>query len=97
MERFTNRAYARVAYLRDTGLKPKDVLTAKELAEVVCALDLLKEYQSLGSIEHFRELAQAEKDGRLVVKPCTPAYLTREEVKAALAEKGDLHELQRED
>lgn len=48
----------------------EEALTAKEMAEVACALNLLKEYQSVGSVEHFRELVQAEKDGRLVVLPC---------------------------
>lgn len=73
---------------RDAALKePEEALTAKEMAEVACALNLLKEYQFVGSVEHFRELSQAENDGRLVVKPSTPAFLTREEVKAALKKK----------
>lgn len=56
-----------LAAYEDTGLEPEEVLTAKENAEVACALNLLKEYQSVGSVEHFRELSQAERDGRLVV------------------------------
>lgn len=59
-----------LAAYEDTGLEPEEVLTAKENAEVACALNLLKEYQSVGSVEHFRELSQAERDGRLVVLPC---------------------------
>ena len=30
----------------------------------------LAEYRALGSIDHLRELVQAEKDGRVVVLPC---------------------------
>ncbi len=30
----------------------------------------LKAYRDIGSIERFRELAEAEKEGRLVVLPC---------------------------
>lgn len=81
-----------LAAYEDTGLEPEEVLTGKELAEIACAMNLLKEYQSVGSIERFRELVQADRDGRLVVKPSTPAFLTREEVKAALKkslEKGE--------
>lgn len=58
-----------LAAYEDTGLEPEEVLTAKENAEVACALNLLKEYQSVGSVEYFRELSQAERDGRLVVLP----------------------------
>lgn len=54
---------------RATGLTPEEVLTGKELAEIACAMNLLKEYQGFGTIEHFRELVQAEQDGRLVVLP----------------------------
>ena len=62
-------AVNRLAAYEDTGLEPEEVLTAKENAEVACALNLLKEYQSVGSVEYFRELSQAERDGRLVVLP----------------------------
>lgn len=61
--------FDRLAACENTGLEPEEVLTAKESAEVACALNLLKEYQSVGSVEHFREFSQAEKDGRLVVLP----------------------------
>ena len=54
-------AVARLAQYEDKGLEPEEAMTAKEMAEVACALNLLKEYQSLGSVEHFRELSQAEK------------------------------------
>lgn len=82
---YRQKAIDRLAAYEDTGLPPEEILMAKEQAEVACALNLLKEYQSIGSVDSFREFAQAEKDGRLVVKPSTPAFLTREEVKAALA------------
>lgn len=62
----------RLAAYEDTGLEPEEVLTGKELAEVACAVNLLKEYQDIGPVDRFRELAQAEKEGRLVVLPCKP-------------------------
>lgn len=64
--------FDRLAAYEDTGLEPEEVLTAKENAKVACALNLLKEYQSVGSVEHFREFSQAERDGRLVVLPEAP-------------------------
>lgn len=59
----------RLAAYEDTGLGPEEILTGKELVEVACAMNLLKEYQAIGPIDHLRELAQAEKDGRLMVLP----------------------------
>ena len=60
----------RLTAYEDTGLEPEEMLTGKELVEIACALDLLKKYQSFGPVDRFRELAQAEKDGRLVLLPC---------------------------
>lgn len=62
--------FNRLAEYEDTGLEPEEILTGKELAEVACALISLKEYKSLGTIDHIRELLKAEQDGRLVVMPC---------------------------
>lgn len=59
-----------LAAYENTGLEPKDVISGKELAELACAMNRLKEYQDIGSIEHLRELVQAERDGRLVKVPC---------------------------
>ena len=33
-------------------------------------IDLMAQYRDIGSIDHFRDLLQAEQDGRLVVLPC---------------------------
>ena len=32
--------------------------------------DLMAQYRAIGSIDHLRDLLQAEQDGRLVVLPC---------------------------
>ena len=64
------KAFDRLAAYEDTGLEPGEVLTEKELAEVGCAIIRLKKYQDIGAIAYLRELAQAEKDGRLVMLPC---------------------------
>ncbi len=32
----------------------------------------LREYRSLGMIDHLRELVQAERDGKFVILPCQP-------------------------
>lgn len=50
-------------------------------------LEELVAYRAAMPLERVQEFLQAEHDGRLVVKPCTPAYLTREEVKAAISKE----------
>ena len=65
-------AVCRLAEYEDAGLEPEEILTGKELAEVACALISLKEYKSLGTIDHIRELLQAEHDGRIAVQKAVP-------------------------
>lgn len=60
----------RLAAYEDTGLEPRDVISAVDMAKIACALHELNAYKDLGSIEHLRELIQAEQDARLVVLPC---------------------------
>lgn len=62
--------FYRLAEYEDKGREPNEILSGKELAEVACALISLKEYKSLGTIDHIRALLKAEQDGRLVVLPC---------------------------
>lgn len=64
------RIYARLAAYEDTGLEPEDVISAVDMAKIACALHELNAYKDLGSINHLRDLIQAERDGRLVVLPC---------------------------
>lgn len=60
----------RLAAYEDTGLEPEDIISAVDMARVACALHKLNAYTDLGTIDHLRELVQAEQDGRLVVLPC---------------------------
>lgn len=62
-------AAIRLAAYEDTGLEPEDVRGLCEMDSRARMADLLRleEYQELGSIDHLRELAQAEQGGRLVV------------------------------
>ena len=64
------KVFNRLSEYEDTGLEPDEILTCKELAEAAYAFIFLKEYKSLGTIDHISELLKAEKDGRLVVLPC---------------------------
>jgi hypothetical protein len=59
----------RLAAYEDTGLTPKEVTALGELFDYA-----LKESKTLTEqltlLHHIRELAEADKDGRLVVLPC---------------------------
>ena len=56
----------------DTGLEPGGIegLLERGTSLEGGTAELMKDYLSIGSVDHLRELAQAEKDGRLVVLPC---------------------------
>lgn len=67
----------RLAAYEDTDLLPEEVAQMQEtlfdgqyMAKISVALDALIAYMKLGSLEHLRELAEADKDGRVVVLPC---------------------------
>lgn len=55
----------RLAAYEDTGLEPEDVTDM--MAAHGTAIGALAEYRKLGPINRFRELAQADREGRVVV------------------------------
>lgn len=58
----------RLAAYEDKGVAPEDMLSAVEMAKVACKLTVADAYIATGLMpERVAELAQAEKDGRLVV------------------------------
>ena len=61
--------YGRLKQFEDTGLTPKEVTALGELFDYA-----LKESKTLSEqltlLKHIRELAAADKDGRVVVLPC---------------------------
>lgn len=64
-------AVDRLAAYEDTGLEPEEVEQLKgEVFGLKMDKQELEKYRALGHIDHLRELAQAEKDGWLVVAPC---------------------------
>lgn len=67
-------AVNRLAAYEDTGLEPEEISGLCSMYERSKMADPLRleEYKTLGTIDHLRELAQAENDGRLVVLQCKP-------------------------
>lgn len=66
-----NRLKDRLAAYEDRGCAPEEVLPKDKADEIALQLMRLADLESLCSYTRLRELAEADKDGRLVVLPFT--------------------------
>ena len=62
----------RLAAYEDRGCAPEEVLPKDKADEIALKLMRLADLESLCSYTRLRELAESDKDGRLVVLPCKP-------------------------
>ena len=62
--------FLRLAAYEDTGLEPEEVLPKGKADEIALKLMRLADLESLCSYDRLRELAEADKDGRVEVLPC---------------------------
>ena len=69
IEDYSNIRKDLLAY-KNTGLTPEEVLPKDKADEIALKLMRLANLESLCSYTRLRELAEADKDGRLVVLPC---------------------------
>ncbi len=60
----------RLAAYEDTGLEPEEVLPKDKADEIALKLMRLVELENFCSYTRLRELAEADKAGRVVVTPC---------------------------
>ena len=60
----------RLAAYEDSDCEPEEVLPKDKADEIALKLMRLADLESLCSYDRLRELAKADKDGRLVVPPC---------------------------
>lgn len=67
-----NRLKDRLAAYEDRGCAPEEVLPKDKADEIALKLMRLADLESLCSYTRIRELAKADKDGRVVVLPCKP-------------------------
>ena len=65
-----NRLKDRIAAYEDSGWAPEEVLPKDKAEEITLKLMRLADLESLCSFNRLRELAEADKDGRVVVLPC---------------------------
>ncbi len=62
--------FLRLAAYEDSGLEPEEVLPKDKADEIALKLMRLADLESFCSYDRLRELAEADKGGRLVVRPC---------------------------
>ena len=65
-----NRLKDRLAAYEDSACAPEEVLPKDKADEIALKLMRLADLESLCNYTRLRELAEADKDGRLVVLPC---------------------------
>ena len=65
-----NRLKDRLAAYEDTELEPEEILPKDKADEIALKLMRLADLESFCSYTRLRELAEADKDGRMVVLPC---------------------------
>lgn len=63
--RWEEAAWARLADYEDTGLTPAEV---RSMSGEWCAM--MSVLNSIGSYDRLRELAEADRDGRVLILPC---------------------------
>ena len=63
------KVWERLKAYEDKGLEPEEVLQKDKADEIALKLMRLADLESLCSYTRLRELAEADKDGRLVVLP----------------------------
>ena len=64
------KVWARLKAYEDKRLDPEEVLPKDKADEIALKLMRLADLESLCNYTRLRELAEADKDGRLVVLPC---------------------------
>ena len=64
--------FLRLAAYEDSGCESEEVLPKDKADEIALKLMRLADLESLCSYDRLRELAEADKGGRLAVLPCKP-------------------------
>ena len=78
--------WERLKAYEDSGCEPEEVLPKDKACEIALNLMRLAGLESLCSYDHLRELAEADKDGRVLILPCAPDAIYWEKVGGILAQ-----------
>ncbi len=89
---FKQGGVERLAAYEDTGLEPEEVLPKDKADEIALKLMRLADLESICSCTRLRELAEADKDGRLVVLPVKPVLTPTISSMLYIIEDGEIYE-----
>lgn len=84
--------FLRLAAYEDTGLEPEEVLPKDKADEIALKLMRLADLESLCNYDRLRELAEADKDERVVVLPVKPVLTPIISSMLFIIEDGDIYE-----
>lgn len=62
--------WKRLKAYEDSGCEPEEVLPKDKADEIALKLMRLADLESLCSYDHLRELAEADKEGHVLILPC---------------------------
>lgn len=82
----------RLAAYEDSGCAPEEVLPKDKADEIALKLMRLADLESLCSYDRLRELAEADKDGRVAVLPVKPVLTPIISSMLYIIEDGDIYE-----
>lgn len=84
--------FLRLAAYEDSGCVPEEVLPKDKSDKIALKLMRLADLESLCSYDRLRELAEADKEGRLVVLPVKPVLTPIISSMLFITEDGDIYE-----
>ena len=82
----------RLAAYEDTGLEPEEVLPKDKADEIALKLMRLADLENLCSYTRLRELAEADKNGRVVALPVKPVLTPILSSVLYIIEDGEIYE-----
>ncbi len=82
----------RLAAYEDSDCEPEEVLPKDKADEIALKLMRLADLESLCGIDRLRELAEADKDGRVAVLPVKPVLTPIISSMLYIIEDGDIYE-----
>ena len=83
LRQIIRQLYSELAAYEDSGCAPEEVLPKDKADEIALKLMRLADLESLCSYTRLRELAEADKDGRLVVLPSDKALTNADLMRTA--------------
>lgn len=92
LRQIIRQLYSALAAYEDKGNTPEEVLPKDKADEIALKLMRLADLESLCSYTRLRELAEADKDGRLMVLPVKPVLTPILSSMLYIIEDGDIYE-----